>query len=1087
MDVTWMGPNSLYVYPPEANDSCDVAHCDRDQMCWIRDGLPVCLPKMKLCSAWGGSHLHTFSGRAFDFHGTCTYVLAQAPCPGSSSVSNAVAVYISGAAAGVGNATVTSFDRVNVNIQDLNITMIKGALQHVMVNGLRHRLPISLSGSLRLFPSGSSVILETGLGLVLKYDWLHHLAVHASLELSRTMCGLCSGSSRDFSSGLPALGPKVTATDAEVVEFVRSWKTGSDGAGSCRDDCGSSCPSCKPEHLETALVAQACRLLRDPKGPFTDCLKTVDPAPYIRACEADVCVRGGDPAAACDALKTFTDACQGSGVTVSAWRALANCCDDPDAPSRCQLSCSETCQCNEGFLLSGRECVPPRQCGCTHGGSYRLPNESFWADRSCQQRCTCDPASRHTTCTPVRCPHGEECVLEAAGTYGCQRGTHGLCLVQGDPHYTTFDGRRFDFEGTCIYLLAAHCPSTGSLPNFRIEVQNEKRDGKGASYSKVIKMQVHGYNIQISWDQMDRVLVNSLLLRLPSVLSLGKVKMYKTGLSLYVECDFGLVLSYNWNNLVTLAMPMAFSGATCGICGNFNGDKNDDLVPPEGPGPHHSDALTQWKTGVIPGCTDITPRDPFRCPDQKSGALSSVEHCGMLTDPNGPFRDCHGAVDPLPSFENCVSDVCLNGSQIILCQMIASYVAACQDAGAKVRNWRSSQFCELSCPANSRYVLCSSPLPHACVEPPSPNGAMCREDCECVQGFFRSGDRCVPDSECGCQRDGVYHQSGDTFYLDELCQEECTCKGHGLVQCRKSSCPIGTQCDIRNGTRNCHPTPGTGRCSLSGELHYHTFDGHVNGVLWKLPALLGQVRVLQHGLRTQVETDAGVALSFDMPHFVQVTVPHAYAGHLCGLCGDFNGNATDDHRLRDGTLTLNLVDLGTSWSVPQPKRRDCTDGCGNNCPVCNASEAEVARFSSEEYCGLLSAPSGPFQACLSTVDPRPHFNSCLHDLCVSHGDREKCCSSLRAYAIACQEAGARLQSWRNSSLCTVNCPANSQYSVCVDTCAETCVNVSSNLTCRSSCAEGCQCSPGFRTSVDRCVKEEECGCFQEGRYYEVHI
>lgn len=31
------------------------------------------------------------------------------------------------------------------------------------------------------------------------------------------------------------------------------------------------------------------------------------------------------------------------------------------------------------------------------------------------------------------------------------------CQATGDPHYTTFDGKRYDFMGKCEYVLAKDC------------------------------------------------------------------------------------------------------------------------------------------------------------------------------------------------------------------------------------------------------------------------------------------------------------------------------------------------------------------------------------------------------------------------------------------------------------------------------------------------------------------------------------------------------------------------------------------------------------------------------------------------------
>ena len=52
----------------------------------------------------------------------------------------------------------------------------------------------------------------------------------------------------------------------------------------------------------------------------------------------------------------------------------------------------------------------------------------------------------------------------------------GTCSVYGDPHYTTFDGKRFVFEGSCEYLLARDDQDL-----FKIQAENVPCGGRNAS------------------------------------------------------------------------------------------------------------------------------------------------------------------------------------------------------------------------------------------------------------------------------------------------------------------------------------------------------------------------------------------------------------------------------------------------------------------------------------------------------------------------------------------------------------------------------------------------------------------------------
>ncbi|TRY92860.1 hypothetical protein DNTS_015611 [Danionella cerebrum] len=237
----------------------------------------------------------------------------------------------------------------------------------------------------------------------------------------------------------------------------------------------------------------------------------------------------------------------------------------------------------------------------------------------------------------------------------------------------------------------------------------------------------------------------------------------------------------------------------------------------------------------------------------------------------------------------------------------------------------------------------------------------------------------------------------------------------------------------------------------------------VNNEFVNLPSSLGhQVSIAQVGFAVVLQTDFGLRVQYDAVYHAEVQVPSTYQSIICGLCGNYNGNPSDDLLLPDGTQSSSVDAFGLAWALP-PAGDECVGG--GFLQQCNEAEAE--RYRREEACGLMGAGTGPFSPCHGFVDPQPHVKNCVFDMCILEGDRAMLCQSLQAYA-------------------TAVCPENSHYAQCSNNCAHTCASLSGSIySCPKVCVEGCECDEGFFSDGDKCVSEKDCGCVHNGKYLKV--
>ncbi|XP_042750980.1 IgGFc-binding protein-like, partial [Lagopus leucura] len=240
------------------------------------------------------------------------------------------------------------------------------------------------------------------------------------------------------------------------------------------------------------------------------------------------------------------------------------------------------------------------------------------------------------------------------------------CSALGVGHVRTFDLLHHDFSGSCLRLLVEECSGTKTNPFFRILI----RSGSGGIVGVVIQWQ----RMVVEMEE-EKVTLHGAPITLPYTAKHSALTVERRGWEVELRTPWGLRVAYDGQHgRVSVQVESSYAGRLCGLCGDFDGDPRNDLAPARG-----------WRVGEEEGCEDGSG-----CGEEEGKKGAQSEECGVLLDKDGPFRLCHEAVHPETYYRDCMADRCHDDG---VCRVVAAYVAACQEVGKEVLEWRSEGFC----------------------------------------------------------------------------------------------------------------------------------------------------------------------------------------------------------------------------------------------------------------------------------------------------------------------------------------------------------------------------------------------------------
>ena len=433
----------------------------------------------------------------------------------------------------------------------------------------------------------------------------------------------------------------------------------------------------------------------------------------------------------------------------------------------------------------------------------------------------------------------------------CGAAERGYCKAQGDPHYHTFDEEHYNFMGTCQYLLVGVAFETSlraqGLAPFNIRVQNRLA---WAPRDKEVTMTEHVWFDIYSQDELYFNATPTYTIYMyiadptqgrgrptaietqifnndvgESFISHEVVNrdfhLVNSGSRVTVTTWFGVDIRYSAHKwAVEVYTSNCYASRTFGLCGNYDGNGDNDYTSPDG-SVYPVSLVVPWAQSweiqnQVPHCSQ-GPTTFKPCTDQ-----NTIDKCSRLTSETDVFNSCHNIVDPSADYDDCLFDYCIESTPELLCSLYSQYAETClfhlQQAGSlnfndPICNWAAATSCAPSCGVNQEWRGCANPCNDVRTCGSASFGDLttfCSTNmapvsmCVCVDGFVLQNGICIAESDCGCILEGGTVLPNGYEAMSSDCSVVCKCEGR-MYSCEVVRCRESQYCGTKpNGLGYCY-------------------------------------------------------------------------------------------------------------------------------------------------------------------------------------------------------------------------------------------------------------------------------------------